>query len=346
MNSSIKNIEGKSLGTGTNGDINDAPQYFDDPATEYRVATSQAAFFDRGERGWIRVEGRDRRTWLNNLITNDIRGLAADAGCYAFALDVKGRIQFDLNVFNAADALWLDVDATIAPKAIKNLELHAITEDVRMVDVSHSFARLGCVGPRSGDIAARLGVRDYDTLPALTLHHITDVVMLFRHDFTGMPGFELTVSGAPAADWLRRITQAGAAPVGRATLEVLRIEAGIPMLGRELDDTVLPAETGCLERAVSISKGCYLGQEIVERMRSRGSLARRLVRLHLSDAKSITPPCSIFENGNAIGRVTSLARHPVRGDWHGLGYLKTKISDTARLSIGEDGCNIDGFEWI
>lgn len=134
------------------------------------------------------------------------------------------------------------------------------------------------------------------------------------------------------------------APAGAATLEVLRIEAGIPWLGRDLDETVLPPETGRKARGVSYTKGCYLGQEILERMRSRGSLGRRLVRLRLARGGDPRPPAAICQEGIEVGRLTSAACHPLSGEWIGLGYVRTTVGDATGLTVGAAAIAVDSVE--
>ena len=119
------------------------------------------------------------------------------------------------------------------------------------------------------------------------------------------------------------------------TLDVLRIEAGIPWLGRDIDATVLPPETGQIERGISYHKGCYVGQEIIERMRSRGALARRLVRVRTADGVGLAWPTSLRQNGSEVGRLTSLVPHPVTGEWIGLAYLKTRVAEPAGITAGD-----------
>ena len=313
------------------------PARFGDPAAEYEAASRCVALFDRSDRGLLAVAGTDRKRWLHNLVTNAVTTLDDHSGAYAFALDVRGRIQFDLNVFCLPDVLWLDIDAGTIPAARAHLERYLISEDVQLHDASAQFARLGVCGPRAGEVAARLGVSDFSALSALSSRELEGGAVRFvRHDFAGRPGFELVVPRDDGGVWWQRLVQdGGAVPAGWRTLDVLRIEAGIPWLHRDLDDSVLPPETGQTGRAVSYQKGCYLGQEIVERMRSRGALARRLVRLWAPDGGDVRVPAPLFQNEQEVGRLTSLVRHPLVQRWVGLGYLKTRVSELTGISAGD-----------
>jgi len=163
-----------------------------------------------------------------------------------------------------------------------------------------------------------------------------------RHDFAGALGFELIVPADQHAAWFAWLAeQPNACCAGRSTLEALRIDAGIPALGRDLDATVVAPESGQAERAISYHKGCYLGQEVIERMRSHGALARRMVRLEAAerggaDAAGAPPlPAMLLDGDTEAGRLTSLARHPLEQRWIGLGLVRTRVSADATLTAGD-----------
>lgn len=312
------------------------PQRFADPRGEYEAARSAAAAVDRSDRVVIELRGRDRKSWLHNLVTNAVTTLADYAGAYAFACDVRGRVQFDLDILNLPDAIWIDVDRAAAPGALAHLERYHISEDVTLALRAADFARLGVCGPRAPEIAAALGAGGLEDMPPLSSRALDGgTARLFRHDFCGLVGFELVVPSDRAhAAWDGAVS-AGARPMGRLALDVLRIESGIPWLGRDIDDTTLPPETGQVERGISYRKGCYLGQEILERMRSHGSLARRLVRLRVADGRGISLPSTMGLGGKDVGRVTSLAAHVAKAGWVGLGYLRTHVTQPAGIVVGD-----------
>lgn len=309
---------------------------FGAPAAEYRAAREGVALFDRSDRGVIVVAGADRRTWLHNLVTNDVRGLADLRGVYAFAVNVKGRILFDLNALSVADELWLDIDRAALPAALAHLDRYLITEDVAVADGSAEQARLGCAGPQAAAVAAKLGIPDLTSLPPLGVVPLdAERTCVVRNDFAGEMGFEVLVPRSAAVAWWERLAAAGAVPAGWDVLNVLRIEAGLPWYGRELDEQALPPETGQGARGISYTKGCYLGQEILERMRSRGVLSRRLVRLRMSAGAAVVLPAELVCAGRQVGRLTSLERHPVEAWRVGLGYLSTRVARSAKVTVGE-----------
>lgn len=303
-------------------------------AEEYQAARADAALFDRSDRGLLRIHGVDRARWLHNLVTNAILPLSAGRGCYTFAVNLKGRILFEANVLSAEDSLWLDLPLAAVALAAAHFDRYLLTEDVRIADRSGQTARLACIGPAAGRIAQALGGVKLAQLPALGHVPVEDDVRLIRCELAGLTGFELVVPRGRAGEWWDRLATLGARPAGWRVLDVLRIEAGVPWLGRELTDEVLPAETGLFEQAVSTRKGCFLGHEVIERMRSRGMQAQRLVRMQLDDGRDLDLPAVVQRDGQAVGRVTSLAAHPSRTHWVALGYLKSVVTGYAGLTAG------------
>jgi len=303
---------------------------FGNPQAEYRAAASAAAICDMSHRALIELTGADRAGWLNNLVTNAVRDLQPGDGIYAFALNIKGRILFDLNVIVHRDTIWLDIDRSLIDKAMTHLDRYIISEDVTLTDRSNDFTRIGLIGPGAVDIADGLGATH---APAMASLGSTTVPLqgrprtTVRHDFAGVFGLELYVESADAEICWNRLIEIGApvelTPIGDSAIDVLRIEAGIPVYGRDIDEDVLPAETGQTDRAVSYVKGCYLGQEIVERMRSREALARMLVGLQFDSDDEVTPGTELVANENPVGHVTSTCHSHALNTTIGLGYLKT-----------------------
>lgn len=332
-------------------------------ADEYRAARDGLVVVERPGRRLVRVTGRDRAAWLHNLLTNAVKPLTPGAGCYTFAIDVRGRVVFDANILCLDDLLLLDVDHALLATACAHLERYHFSEDVAL-HVDDATARLACAGPQAARAAARLGVADFDGLtplasvalspltPASSADQASRVAeitpasiswsagaitpRLVRHDLTGLPGFELILPReAVAAWWDRLVHECGATPAGFHAIDALRIEAAIPWSGRDIDDKVIPPETGLADRGVSYHKGCYLGQEVLERMRSHGTLARRLVRLYVTDGAGIALPTPLRAADAEIGRVTSLVKHPIDRDWIGLGYVRTSVQQFDELTTGE-----------
>lgn len=211
-------------------------------------------------------------------------------------------------------------------------------EDVALEVPEDPPAQLYLCGPRTPGAARDLGLPDFERMGDLD-HRLLDdgQVRAVRLDLGALPGLSLLVPRPLAASWWERAARLpGVRPAGAATLDVLRIEQQVPWFGRDIDAQVLPPETGPAHaRGVSYDKGCYLGQEVLERMRSRGSLGRRLVRFSLDDGEGLELPTPLKLADRTVGRITSLVRHPVRGEWIGLGYLATTVRDPSGLTAGD-----------
>lgn len=310
----------------TNRGEQSLPVHFGDAASEYRSVHESAGLFDLSDRGLVNAAGADRKAWLHNLVTNAVKTLDDGHGNYAFSTDVKGRMQFDLNMLALPETLWLDIDRSRVAAALQHFDMRLITEDVQLSDISTEWARLAVAGPQAGAIAEQLGVGQFTALPELGHAALSDGGCFVRHDFVGLPGFELIVPAAAAAEWWQRMADAGAKPCGTWVRDVLEIEAGRPRWGRDLDDQILPPETGQLERGISYNKGCYLGQEVIERMRSRGVLARRLLRVSAAAAVDGELPVDLVDDsGSGLGRLLSLIKHPVNDTYLGLVHVRAMV---------------------
>lgn len=306
-------------------------------ADEVQAARSGAGVLTRAGRALLRVGGTERGTWLQNLCTNHMTALEAGQGVYTFACDRKGRIQFDANVLATEDALLLDMDAGRLETAQQYLDRFLIMEDVQLATEAER-ARLGLIGPRAFEIAQAVGSRLGEEAPALAHEAFAweaAEVRVIRHDFIGMTGIEFDLPPIAGRTFWERLIEAGAVPVGRDAAEVLRIEAGVPLWGLDIDEETLPAETGQLERAVHFAKGCYTGHEIIERMRSRGVVSKRLRRLEIDGAERIETPAELHAGERVVGRVTSAARRPEGVGWVALGYVATSVSEDVGIVVGD-----------
>ncbi len=331
------------------------PARFGDVRAEYDAAAKGVGLHDRSYRGLIEITGGDRAAWLHNLTTHDIKSVKPGCGLYAFAVNIKGRVLFDGNVLALPESLLVDIDRRWIGPAIEHFSKYIIMEDVQLTDRSGDFARIALVGPRvkevsecGGSPAGDWGIAQAEACGSLisgeSLHHaevrIGDVACrVVRHDFAGPAALELIV---PASDelhvwehFLKLGESVGLRPLGLDALQVLRVEAGLPWSLEDIDANVLPAETRQIERAVSFTKGCYLGQEIVERMRARGAPANLLVGLAF-DGGDICAGASLTHAGQSVGRVTSAVQSLKLDRRIGLGYVKSDLAEprTRLVAVG------------
>ena len=298
------------------------------------VRTS-AGIFRLPDRGLIEVSGGDRVRWLDGMLSNDVTSLRAggeNSGCYATTLTAKGRIVADLHVLARDDSFWLECAAAAVSSVVEHFERHLIADDIHLRDLGASIDRLAVEGPLASPLLERAAASAIDlAADCCKILRIggTEVVAA-RYGWSGEAGFQLLVPAGSGEKVAKEIEAAAFGSdlisAGLKTLEILRIEAGTPRFGAEIDETVLPAEAR-LARAVSRSKGCYVGQEIVARMEAAGRVSHLLVGLALGDGPVPEPGSEISAAGKRVGEVTSSCRSALAGSI-ALGFVRAAHSAT------------------
>lgn len=301
-----------------------------------------AGLFRLPDRGLLQVEGGDRERWLDGMVSNDVTALADGpelSGCYALLLTRQGRIVADFHVLLRGECYWLETSGQGLPKAAETLERFIIADDVRLRNVSDEFERLALEGPAAAAVVdAVLGrelVLGDEACAEVELAGVTVVVAAFG--WSGAPARQLFVPAGQGAATAAALCEAGAAlgllEASRAALEILRVEAGVPLLGSDLDEEVLPAEAR-LSRAVSTTKGCYTGQEVVARMHSRQRVGHLLVGLRVDGGEPLQPGAEIAAGGRKLGEVTSSCLSPTEGPI-ALGYVRAAEAEPGtRVQVG------------
>ncbi len=297
---------------------------------QYAAIHAGPAWIDRSYRALIEVTGKDRVAWAHNLTTNQVKTLSRDEGNYAFVLNVQGRILFDLNIVVRAESIWLDIDRRFLPAALAHFNKYIIMEDVRLADRSGGFVRVALAGEWAKELLAEFGAGHAGAMPAVsmtTIEFARSKIEVMRNDFCGVFAADLfipvAVAAAMEAEMKRSNRPAPAIAVDDEVVQICRVESGIPWPGAEITDDVLSAETRQLERAVSFQKGCYLGQEIVERMRARKVVAKLLSGLRVSGGA--VPPTGaevIAEAGAVVGKITSACHSVALNAPIALAYVK------------------------
>jgi folate-binding protein YgfZ len=319
---------------------------FGEPQAEYAAIRKGAALMDQPHRGVLEVTGKDRLPFLNNLISNQTfdkpakAGMAAGTGVYAFLLNAKsGRIITDMNVLERGDRTLLELDARLIPPVRDALEKYRFAEQVKFASTD-AWHQIALHGPKAAALLEELSAQQLAALPMLASAEITLFgvpVIVWRDDPIAAPGYHLLMPKDSAAIvWQGLMSQfnqdagsevprrAGSGvdavpmskrklrPIGWAAFNAARIEGGRPLFGIDFDDTILPAETGQMNRAVSFTKGCYPGQEIVARMHARKAVAKQLIGLKFADdALPIAGASVTDDQGNAIGGITSSTISPM-----------------------------------
>jgi folate-binding protein YgfZ len=283
----------------------------------------------------VEVVGGDRIRWLDGMLSNDVTSLQVggeNSGCRATALTAKGRIVADLHVLVRDASFWLETAAAAVPKIIEHFERHLIADDVNLRDLSPSIDRLAVEGPLASRLLERVAGAPLDlAADCCKILRIGETeVVAARYGWSGEVGFQLLVPAGSGETVAKEIEAAGSGSelvsAGEKTLEILRIEAGIPRFGAEIDETVLPAEAR-LERAVSRSKGCYVGQEVVARMQAAGRVSHLLVGFAMGEVPIPEPGSEITAGGKRVGEVTSSCRSALVGSI-ALGFVRAAHSAT------------------
>ena len=282
--------------------------------------------------GWIRVTGEDRVRWLNGMVTNSIQDLKDGEATYNFLLSVQGRIQGDATVFAEPDALLMETATAQISVMMPLLDRFIIMDDVELADVTGSQSGLQVAGPRAASLLAQIGlnVDDLAELEKRSLSWNTAKVTAIHAYSPLVPRYEMWAEPDTAAKLLEALLSAGALPCDAQSLEWLRILEGTPLYGTDIRDRELPQETG-QSRALHFNKGCYLGQEIVERIRSRGNVHRTFGAFRLEgDLPAAGSP--IETDGKQIGELTTVAAIPLPESSGGtvqlgLGYIRREALD-------------------
>jgi folate-binding protein YgfZ len=292
---------------------------FGDVAAEFAALRNGCGVLDAGWRSKFVITGEDRVRWLNGMVTNNIRDLQPGSGLYCFVLNPQGRIQGDLYCWNRGDYLLAETDAAQAQQLYELLDRYIVMDDVQLADVSAQLTSIAVVGPDATEIVAKaelgpelapLQFRDQ------SWHGIDVTIARLDSEITE---FEIWSAIEDCAVLWEALLAAGANPAGAEAYELLRIMSGRPRVGIDIRERDLPQETG-QQRALNFSKGCYVGQEIVERIRSRGQVHRQLTGFVL---QGTTPkPGTKFQlRERDVAEITSVAALP-GGETLALGYAR------------------------
>lgn len=293
----------------------------------YRALRERAAWLDLSGRGKIRAQGEDRARLLHAMTTNQVETLQPGEGCYAFFLNAQGRILGDVNVLCFEDHFLLDTEPETRSKIYEHLDRYIIVDDVTLEDETDRTATLSIEGPGAGAALANLGIPQpaaaYSSVP---WNFGSASGLIARLDTTGRGGFFLIFPKEEKQAVAARLADAGYPQATADEARVVRIESGRPRYGEEIVERYLVQETGQLQ-AVHFSKGCYLGQEIVERVRSRAQIHRVLRRLEI-DADEPPPSGTKLKSGDAdAAEIASAVYSPELGKIVAMAYVRTQFAE-------------------
>ena len=319
--------------TGTSGKVTD----------EFRALTSTCAAYDLASRAKIRLTGADRTRWLNGMVTNNVRDLAVGQGVYAFLLNPQGHIFGDLYAYNLGDEILVDTDHFQLDKILATFDHYIIMDDVEVANLSDQLHYVGLAGPNAKRTLAAAGfaVADLKPLQIVDVEWRGQKTRVLCGEHESYPSFEIWASPGSVREALSALTQAGAKQVGSEALDLYRIALGVPRYGQDLRERDLPQETE-QHRALHFTKGCYVGQEIVERIRSRGNVHRKFTGCRIAGP----PPASgakIQLQDKDVGEVTTSAIIPASTGPQtvALGYIRREAGTPGKeVRIGESSARV------
>ena len=327
------------------------PKSYGNATLEYAaVREGGAGLIDLSSRGRIRVQGTEAVMFLNGLITNDMKTLAENHWMPAAFPNVQGRLIASVRVLRLPEepgdkkvspAFLIDTEAATHERVLKTIERFTLAGDFRVTDITNETAMISIQGSKAGDVVRQVlgdAAASAQEKQSSVITLDGNELIVIRSDQFGERGFDFIVKAEHAADFWNSLQQAGAQPVGFDAVETLRIEAGMPRFGVDMDDTNIVTETG-LDEAVSFTKGCYIGQEIIARIKYRGHVAKKLSGLRLEGNVRVEPGATIKSIENKeIGRITSSAYSPQLEATIALAYLKYDYL-AAGTSVTVDGNN-------
>ena len=317
----------------------------------YEKLRESAGLVSLSNRGAINMKGSDCASYLQGLLTNDISGLTTGAGCYAAYLTPQGRMIADMRVLNLGDRLLLDVDSAMSDTLTSRFSMLVFSEDVQVNDESSTWYWVGVRGPGAAACLEPI-LRPERTLSgkkAVTAYQGLDngwwvldgkPVLAVSNDELGIPGIDLGVSSAYSGQINAQLEGLGLEWGSAGAVEALRVEAGTPRFGADMDEDTIPLEAGIEARAISETKGCYVGQEVIIRIlhRGKGRVARRLVGLIFSQdhtTESLSGQ-SVYDGYETIGRVRSAISSPRLGRQIALAYVqRAYTAPGARVEVAD-----------
>jgi len=328
---------GEGLGAGASGKYRGVitAARFSDPQAEFSALRSGCGVYDVGFRAKISLTGSDRVRWLNGMVTNNIRDLAAGQGLYAFLLNPQGHILGDLYAYNRGDSIVVDTDRGQIEKMLATFDHYIIMDDVEVANLSDQVTALGIGGPKSRDVLAACGIQIPDMRPLEILEAQSTsgtACTVIRTDDPAIESYELWLNPADVRRVWDALTKHGATPVGSEAFELHRIASGVPLYGVDIRERDLPQETE-QARALNFNKGCYIGQEIVERIRSRGAVHRKFSGFATAGDSKIAAGGKILAGEKEVGEVTSVATlgSPESAKTIALGYIRREAGTPGRV---------------
>jgi folate-binding protein YgfZ len=314
------------------------PDYFTNPREEQRYLNESVALLDKSYRAHLTFTGPDRARYLNAILTNDVKNLPIGAGNKSLFLNPQGRILAELQVFALPDRLFAASHAMLRPRLIEQLEKYIIMDDVTLTDETDAFATLALEGPQAFAIVHDLAATDFAAMPDMTT---LDIAIRNPERTHGAIPARLMRTTALSAELVAQrkdlpvlwkiledaARRAQGGPAGYTALSAQRLAQGIPWFGYDFGEKQIPHEAGLQDSHISYTKGCYTGQEIVERVRSRGQVNRRRVLLRFAENAPVPAAgAAVAHNGADAGHITRAARSHYPAAVLAMAYLRKEAA--------------------
>ena len=294
--------------------------------TGYELLRESAAWLELSGRSKTLMTGEDRARLLHAMTTNDVQNLATGEGCYVFFLNAQGRILADANVFNLGESLLLDSEPELGNKIREHLDKFIIADDVTLAAGEDRWATMGVEGPRSHEKLQEIGAPRPQTPWGTSVWNDGIVANVST---TGAAGFRLFLPPSQKQDAIARLAAASVTQADDEAIKTVRIEQGKPRYGDDITERYLVQETNQMQ-AISFTKGCYLGQEIVERVRSRAQIHRVLSPVRIASKEVPTPGTKMSVEGKDVGEITSAAFSPAFGEIVALAYIRVEQAEARK----------------
>lgn len=303
----------------------------------YQALRAATGWIDLSTRGKLRLTGEDRARLLHAMSTNNVKDLPENGGLYAFFLNDKGRILADAHIYNLGESMFLDTEPETGARLFAHLDHYIIADDVTLEDETSAWGVIGIEGPTSLSVAAELGIALFPAAnggPANAVLRSIDGFVT-QVAATGPLGVRVFVPVAQKNALAERLLAAGIPQASAQEAHIVRLENGVPRYGEDITERYLVQETQALH-AVHFAKGCYLGQEIVERVRSRGQVHRLLASIELEGLIPPPPGTKLTASGHPAAEITSAAYSPARGKIVALAYVRAEVlQGKENLSLNE-----------
>jgi folate-binding protein YgfZ len=300
-------------------------------SSAYQAARQRAALVERSARGRLLVSGRDRASYLQGLLTNDTVALKPGEGCYAAYLTPQGRMISDMWVYELGDVILMNLPGETKDAVLAKLDQFIFSEDVQLGDATDTFGQVAVVGPDAARVVgSMLDDAPVARLAALVEHGNVrgfiagEPAIVTRVTDVGEPGFDVYIERGRMASLKAQLAAAGIVELDAETAEVIRVEAGVPEFHHDMDEETIPLEAGIESRAISLTKGCYVGQEVIIRVlhRGHGRVARKLVGLTFEGAAVPARGSVVKSAEKDVGEVTSSVRSIALDRPIALAYLQ------------------------